>query len=509
MEYNLSKHSVGYCEYFLDTVNEQIVDMDITLPDYCPDIEKILKCTMKTKVYSRNISGGQLTIEGVALVRVLYCDSIRHNVRVYEQTMPFTSTFNLKSTPENYIVLTNTKCEYINCRALSKRKMVIHGAFSLYAKVIRRALTDFYDFEDDSDLQIKKQTLSVSDMCAMCQEYFSLTEDISLDSKPYVDALLSYDTSVYITELKSVHNKLMLSAELELKLMYLSNLENGQIEHSSFVFPINKIFDCDTVLDDTINVPYIEVMSSDLHIRNDNLSDNSLLSLDVKMCFSDINYSSKELNIIEDAYSTKYITEEKRSVLNCESNHTCEDFTYIVKNTVELDSIKISKLLDVYCDSISVTPVISKNSLTLSGKANLCLLIEDDENAPVFLERSVELEYKPDVAYDFDTAHLKLCQVKSISFRLVDECTIDLRIEVNMSAVLCNMISKNPIVSLTADEEKALKQEESPIVLYFADKGESVWDIAKKYSTKPNLLISENELNDDILECEQMLMILT
>ncbi len=509
MEYNLSKHSVGYCDRFLDTVNEQIVDVDITLPDYCPDIEKILKCSLHPKVYTRNISGGQLTIDGVALVRVLYCDSVRHNLRSYEQTVPFTATFNLKSTPENYIVLTNTKCEYINCRALSPRKMVLHGAFSLYAKVFCRGLNDFYDFDEECDLQTKKKPLNVSDMCAMCQEYFSVTEDISVESKPPVDALLSYDTSAYITEFKCIHNKLMLTAQLELRIMYLSDLDSGQVEHATYVFPINKIFDCDAVLDDTVNVPYIEIMSSDLHIRNDNLNDGSLLSLDVKLCFSDIIYSSKELCVIEDAYSTKYVTDSHRTMLSCETNHSCEDFTYIVKNTVELDSVKISKMLDVYCDSVSVTPVVSENSLTISGKANFCLLIEDDDKTPVFIERSIELDYKPEIEREFDTAQLNLCQIKSISFRLVDDNTVELRVEVNMSAVLYDLISINPIVSLSADEEKTLKHDDCALTLYFADKGESVWDIAKAYSTKQNLLIAENGLKEDVLEHEQMLLVLT
>ena len=30
----------------LDTVAEQLADVDLTLPDYCPDIEKILKCSL-------------------------------------------------------------------------------------------------------------------------------------------------------------------------------------------------------------------------------------------------------------------------------------------------------------------------------------------------------------------------------------------------------------------------------------------------------------------------------
>ena len=34
----------------LDTVAEQLADVDLTLPDYCPDIEKILKCTLVPKI---------------------------------------------------------------------------------------------------------------------------------------------------------------------------------------------------------------------------------------------------------------------------------------------------------------------------------------------------------------------------------------------------------------------------------------------------------------------------
>ena len=80
MEYNLSKNNISYVSNFLDTVNEQIVDVDITLPDYCPDIEKILKCTLVPKIYTKKISGGQLSIDGVSSVRIMYCDSIRQDL---------------------------------------------------------------------------------------------------------------------------------------------------------------------------------------------------------------------------------------------------------------------------------------------------------------------------------------------------------------------------------------------------------------------------------------------
>ncbi len=509
MEYNFSKHSVGTKSAFLDTVNEQIVDVDINLPDYCPDIEKILKCTLIPKVYTRSISGGQLTIDGVSTVRILYCDSVRHNIRSFSQSVPFTATFNLKSTPEQYVVLTDTKCEYLNCRALSPRKLVVHGAFSLYAKVICRSSTDFYSLQEECDLQIKCRGITASDLCAVCQEQFSLTEDINITTKPPVQSLLTYDVSACITELKSISNKLMLSGELNLKVMYLSDLDIGKVEHISYVFPVSRIIDCDGVMDDTVNVPYLEVMSHDLQIRNDSLNDGSLLSLDVKLCFSSLCYISENINIIDDVYSVTCATQEKRTPMNFDSNHSSENLTHIVKSTVTLDGVKISKVLDIYSDALALTPVVSDSALSFSGKTNLCILIEDSEGTPSYIERSTDILFKPDIARDFDRAELNSTDVRSISYRLVDDSTIEIRTEFRVSVLFLNCVHLNPVTSVIADEDAQIERDDCSLILYFADKGENTWDIAKHYKTKEGALIEENNLNDAVIDSSRMIFVPT
>ena len=57
MEYHLNKRSVSQRRNALDTASEQSVDFDLTLPDYCPDIERILSCTLDPNIYIANVSG--------------------------------------------------------------------------------------------------------------------------------------------------------------------------------------------------------------------------------------------------------------------------------------------------------------------------------------------------------------------------------------------------------------------------------------------------------------------
>ena len=43
--------------------------------------------------------------------------------------------------------------------------------------------------------------------------------------------------------------------------------------------------------------------------------------------------------------------------------------------------------------------------------------------------------------------------------------------------------------------------------IYYADEGEGVWDIAKRYNTSVEAIMEENELEGEVLEQRGMLLI--
>lgn len=96
MEFNQDNRSFCTTVAVLDTVAEQLADVDLTLPDYCPDIEKILKCTLIPKIQTRTLSGGQLQIDGNCVVNVLYVDSIKKVFVAVNSRLIFLKAFLLK-----------------------------------------------------------------------------------------------------------------------------------------------------------------------------------------------------------------------------------------------------------------------------------------------------------------------------------------------------------------------------------------------------------------------------
>ena len=60
MNYDVSKSSLSEKKLCFEGCKEIPLDIDFTLPDYSPDVQKILKCLIKPNINSRNISGGQI-----------------------------------------------------------------------------------------------------------------------------------------------------------------------------------------------------------------------------------------------------------------------------------------------------------------------------------------------------------------------------------------------------------------------------------------------------------------
>ena len=506
MELNQDNRTICAPLTVLDTVAEQLADVDVTLPDYCPDIEKILKCTLIPKVQSRTLSGGQLLIEGYCVVNVLYVESEKKTVRCCEQNVNFSQSFSVRDTSGSYVIMTKTKSEYINCRALSPRRLVIHGAFSLYAKVIATKTTTLYTPEDEN-LEILKKNIACSDLKSICQEQFSVSEEISVADKPEIESLLYSDVTAYITDAKAVTGKLMVNGEISLKIFYLTDVESGQTAKLDYILPFSQIIDCEGAEENNHNIVNCEVLSFDVRLKNDMLSDKPAIALDVKLCVTEEGYLPMDEYIITDAYSTEYATTLAYSDLSMIGETVPVNESCIEKINAKIDNCKISKLLDIYTDFITVDSSVCDDGIKVSGKINLGIIALNEDNYPVFIERSQDYEHLISGAESCNDFIFGSVRPASISYRLADANTIEIRVELKIYGGAVQNESHRSVSNVEVHEDMPLNTDNCALMLYFASQGENLWDIAKAHNTGLDMLMSENELDNMILENQQMLLI--
>ncbi len=505
MEFHQDSRAVCAPRFVLDTVAEQLADVDLTLPDYCPDIEKILKCSLVPKIQSKTLSGGQLQVDGVCVVNVLYVESQNKTIRCCEHTVSFSQSFTVRDAGESNLILTRTKPEYINCRALSPRRLVMHGAFSLYAKVITTQRTELYAPARE-DLEVLRRKQQLCDLRSNCQEQFTVSEEISVADKPAIEAVLYAKAEAAVTEAKAAGGKLLLGGEIGISLFYLTNLETGETAKLHYLLPFNQVIDCDGIDENTDNIYHVELMSYDVRLKNDILSDKPALAFDAMLCVSAEGYSVGEEEIITDAYCTAFACAPQFTEIKTVGAVCAVHDSSIEKLTVKTDGCAISKILDLYADSVSMETGVTDGALHARGKINLCVLALDDKDIPVFVERTCEYDRKLD-ADGCNRMIFGSARVASVSYRLTEGGGIETRCELHISGGALNSESVRAVSDVEVLEDRPAARESCALTLYYASAGESLWQIAKSHNTGMALLQEENALEDILLDSDCMLLI--
>ena len=145
-------------------------------------------------------------------------------------------------------------------------------------------------------------------------------------------------------------------------------------------------------------------------------------------------------------------------------------------------------------------------AVELHTKLCVGILFETAQGETRYLERDAEFVYQPDCDGCDEVLRLKTT-VDSLSYRLTDSRRLELRAELCYHLTLCCRRSCSAVKAVSADEDAAVREKDGSVILYYTDKGERVWDISKRFSSRPSDIIAENALEGDTVAEGVMLLI--
>lgn len=510
MEYTLKKEHCSVCETILSANSEQPVDLDISLPDYCPDIERILKCRMCPGITSRTITGNRLDVDGVTVIRLYYLDSKKQAIRCCEHTTPFSCSFDLKTTAPDMTSSVRIKPEYLNCRAVSPRRLDIHGAFSVMANVYMKGTQEYCTDIEGNDIQQRKHTETVSSLCGMGSQQFSVSEVLDIgQGKPSPESILRSELNICLSDSRAIDDKLMLKGEAILRILYVTDIETGAQDHISFNIPLSQIIDVPGITDSTVNDISVDVLSSDVSLKSEYDSGSTLVTLDAKLCALVFAYEEKSIDVIDDAYSTAYEIQlgcqtvpVRRLIADTEMNTS-------VKGEINTADSGITKVIDLWCEGIQYIPVVENGKMSLKGKMNCCMFVLDKDGVPFCAEKATDFVLTPDMPFcPPGTTATAAISVSAVSFRITGDNTVDLKIDLCVRCTAYEQTSCRAVVSAEAPEDRLREKDgTAALTLYYADAGESLWNIAQLYCTSVEALKLENQMTDDVIQARGMILI--
>lgn len=175
MEYTFNRAEYADSAVLFDGCQEQPLDLDVSLPDYCPDIQRILKCQV-TPVFwdTASAATGWKSTVPCGCGCCIWIPG-----RTPSDAVKWTAVFLRPSSAGTGVhpcARVSARVEYVNCRAASPRRLDIHGAFSVCALVLDRRIQPICTQAQEEQLEQRQETAAASMLAGLGSQQFTVSK---------------------------------------------------------------------------------------------------------------------------------------------------------------------------------------------------------------------------------------------------------------------------------------------------------------------------------------------
>lgn len=513
MNLKITKEEISSTEVIFSDTNEQSIELDYILPDYFPEIFRILKCITTPRIISYSIENTKLTYEMSVCIRVLYCAENSNAIHTINQKLTYSKKIDIGKNCSAPEVLLTPQISYINCRPVNSRRIDIRGAVSTEITITDTCCKEAISDINGGNIQMKKHSLTYPSNHLKTTKQIVVSDkyDVGM-SKPAIIDILRSDAIITSTDKKIIADKIIVKGEICINMLYTCLKDNiDNIEAMQFTLPFSQIIDLDGVddrFDCNINT---DLISCEINPYSDGDGNSKIAECIVNILISCSAYKTSTAEFVIDEYSTSYATSCERADITIEASPYYVNNVCVLKNTINVSENELDCIYDAWCTlkNVSATPSANENCIHLNGTVIYMVLAKNIDGNPILLEKEdyFTSSVPAEKLSELSKTDVHLVPV-SCSYTLLSDNTIELKTELRTEGYVKNFVIVNGITDITVNEDEPInKNNNYALKIYYTDEKEDLWEIAKKYGTSISAIIEENEIEDDLISDNRMLLI--
>ncbi len=502
MEFCLNKNTYTYKKNtYCQTVEEQL-ESTITLGETAANIEKIMKATCEVTIGSENLSGQTLSLEGMACVHVIYLTD-SGCICGHTEYFPFAKSIEFDDSYDNSHVDVSACCNFINARVLSSRKIEISGTATINIRVNSIVRAELISDCDSKKLQLKKNNMIASVFVGRTDRNIIVEEELQVSDKPLFSCLKT-DVVPKVTECKILSGKIMVKGEVTLKILGAD--EEGCLKDFSTVIPFSQMLETDDLDDGCSCNATVRLCGS--HFKPRTGSDGSFSSVifTAKLNICAELTSQKPIDYAEDAYSLCSNVEISKQHVDICSNMTelCDAFS--ISRELSFSEGDLRSIKCIWAEIGKINCSCSGGHISIIGTIKVCILGCNSDQLPIYHERPVDLEYNTDLASGGTVVCEPTVRIENCSYSFLGDDCIEVIINLNACGCAYENSSADIITNIVSVDD-LLVDRDTAFIVYFAQKGEEIWDIAKKYHGTVEEICAVNSVENKVLNKATKLII--
>lgn len=518
------KENGGVCVPVFDSVLTNELSDDFILPDTMPDISKILRVRSSPRLIGSVCDGGRLEYEGSCSYGVLYLADDK-TVKCAAFSSQFTGSSAISSEASSdggeLGVHISPQIASCACRMLNPRKLNLKTRLETSATVMDKRsceskLDGQHSLEDEVNLERDNADVESAVISCVSENSCKASGDIELDGTfPQIAELITCDVLIFMYECKYSSDKLQCRGDAVANVIYSG--DDGSVVSVTRRLPVSCQVDCEGISDGvecTARAYAGEIRSE---AAPNSYGEKRVIQLDMDYSVFILAARNTTCEITRDAYSTEFecsLTTEKLplTVLN---RVICGNFSVnLMKSREELSTASAAQtasnapdaaktaagILDASASakitSVRLDPMRMK--LICEGTIEVCMVTLSDggDMGQLCFSEPIKAEFDgSDVDEDF--GYNAETYVIASKGRL-DTANLYGDFEVAVVMSVFGRRETQVVTSIALDRSvSCISSEPSPLTLYYPEKGETLWNIAKHYHTTRHAIETANSLPEN------------
>ena len=531
----LNKIKLHSCTTFASAQSQITLDDDYNVPDYRPDIVKVLKEKGELHFDEAKAAAGAAWLKGRLVFRVLYrSDQENGKISCLKGEIPFQEKLNMDGVQEYDVIQASGEIEDLTIGVIHSRKISVRAVILLKTEEPREKEDELcVGIEADDGCEKRYRNTNILQLLCMKRDQCRQKSEITLpSSKPNVHEILWKSLEIRNLDTKMGQDGVKLSGEVLISVLYQEEEETDRVQWYETVIPLDCGVECDAGTEaDIIYKVKARPASMELEVKPDYDGEERVLVLELVMNLDIRVWKEQEISMLEDVYSLKQeiipvctgVTLHHISVKNdsqcrlTEQMELAESQEKILQicsceGTVHLESTELTEQ-GVRAEGILVTELlyITTDDQMPIGSAREIYPFEQLIEIPQQtarternkLEELEALERKNKLQTELD------CRISQLSAVMLDQDHVEIKAVIGLDLLA---FEQEQIDNITDTREEPLDMEQLQkrpgLVGYIAKDGDSLWSIAKEnHTTVEDILRDNHRTDEDLRRGEKILIV--
>lgn len=469
-----------------------MVEGDVIVPDSKPDILSTICTSGVACIYRKEVLEEKVKIDGNINTYIMYlADDEKDRVRGINTNLDFSENINIKGAKEGMECKICVKTKSIEAKVINGRKVSLKASLELDIKVYSREEMEIINkVQNCENLQVLEKSIKVNSLIGTGETKIYAKDTLSIDNIDNLAEILKVSVQICDKDIKVSYNKILTKAEAEVKIMYLT--EDNRINSVNGKIPIVGFIDIANVSEE--NISEVEYEIKNLIVKPNSNEEHSIyVEMEVGV-FATV-YEEKQINLIEDLYSPSEVIDfNKKQITTITDMQNRKEMNKVIEK-VKVENLENRNILDV-----DITPVINNQSnfnskIMYEGELEIKFIISNSELQVDTRMVKVPFQYELNNLEDGENLNADLnIDIKNKDFVIQDEGNITVNADMEMESNLYRNLNLNILDEIQTAGER--EEQDYNIVIYIVKKGDTLWNIAKRFGSTVDDIVRTNGIED-------------